>query len=99
MSVRPEQIGPVPEDTARVAKAAFPRGNLLRSCGHRGDLFAGSSSLRATQGSLPRPEEDPPAGALATAASINVCRITDWLNDIPIAATRRSRLAALAPAS
>jgi transposase len=33
------------------------------------------------------------------AASINVCRITDWLNDIPIAATRRSRLAALAPAS
>jgi transposase len=36
---------------------------------------------------------------LATAASINVCRITDWLNDIPIAATRRSRLAALAPAS
>ena len=36
---------------------------------------------------------------LATAASINVGRITNWLNDIPIAATRRSGLAALAPAS
>lgn len=36
---------------------------------------------------------------LATAASVNVCRITNWLNDIPLAATRRSRLAALAQAS
>ncbi len=36
---------------------------------------------------------------LATAASINVGRIADWLNEIPIATTRRSRLAALAPAS
>lgn len=36
---------------------------------------------------------------LATAASVNVCRITKWLNDIPLAATRRSRLAALAQAS
>jgi transposase len=36
---------------------------------------------------------------LATAASINVGRITNWLNDNPTAATRRSRLAALVPAS
>jgi transposase len=28
MSMRPEPIGPVPEDTARVARAAFPKGNL-----------------------------------------------------------------------
>jgi transposase len=27
MSLRPEPIGPVPEETARVARAAFPRGN------------------------------------------------------------------------
>jgi hypothetical protein len=27
MSVRPESIAPVPEDTARVAKAAFPKGS------------------------------------------------------------------------
>ena len=27
MSLRPEAIPPVPEETARVARAAFPRGN------------------------------------------------------------------------
>jgi transposase len=35
---------------------------------------------------------------LATASSINVGRISNWLNGVPTAATRRSRLAALAPA-
>jgi len=28
MSMHPQRIGPVPEDTARVARAAFPKGNL-----------------------------------------------------------------------
>jgi transposase len=28
MSMRPKPIGPVPEDTARVAQAAFPKGNV-----------------------------------------------------------------------
>jgi transposase len=36
---------------------------------------------------------------MATAAAINVGRLADWLNGVPAAATRRSRLAALAPAS
>jgi len=36
---------------------------------------------------------------LATAASINVGRITNWLNAVPTAAASRSRLAALGPAS
>jgi transposase len=36
---------------------------------------------------------------LATATSINVSRITNWLNENPTAATRRSRLVALAQAS
>lgn len=36
---------------------------------------------------------------VATAVSINVGRITNWLNAVPTAATRRSRLAALAQAS
>jgi hypothetical protein len=29
MSLRPQPIEPVPEDTARVARAAFPKGNPL----------------------------------------------------------------------
>jgi IS5 family transposase len=36
---------------------------------------------------------------VATYAAINVGRLADWLNRVPDAATRRSRLAALAPAS
>jgi transposase len=36
---------------------------------------------------------------LATAAAVNVSRVTNWLNGVRTAATRRSRLAALAPAS
>ncbi|MHB1134863.1 MAG: transposase [Chloroflexota bacterium] len=33
---------------------------------------------------------------LATAAAINVGRLTNWLNGVPVAATRSSRFAALA---
>ena len=29
MSLKPEPIGPVPQETARVAKAAFPKGSLF----------------------------------------------------------------------
>ena len=36
---------------------------------------------------------------LATAEAVNVGRIADWLNDVPTAVTRRSRLVALAQAS
>ncbi len=31
MSLKPEPIGPVPQETARVAKAAFPKGSLAMS--------------------------------------------------------------------
>jgi hypothetical protein len=33
---------------------------------------------------------------VATAAAINLFRAINWLNDVPLAATRTSRLAALA---
>jgi transposase len=40
MSLRPEKIGPVPEETARVARAAFPKGNLcLRLCDVLGTIY------------------------------------------------------------
>jgi transposase len=40
MSMRPKPIGPIPVDTARVAKAAFPKGNLYIQI--RDSLRAGS---------------------------------------------------------
>jgi transposase len=33
---------------------------------------------------------------LATAAATNILRIINWLNELPLASTRRSRFAALA---
>lgn len=36
---------------------------------------------------------------VATAVAVNVSRLTNWLNKVPLAKTRRSRFAALAPAS
>lgn len=36
---------------------------------------------------------------VATAVAVNVVRLTNWLNEVPLAKTRRSRFAALAPAS
>ena len=33
MSMHPQPIGPVPEDTARVARAAFPKGNVSLELG------------------------------------------------------------------
>src|SRR5215469_7852462 len=39
--LRPEPIGPVPAETARVAQAAFPKGNLsLRLADELGTLFS-----------------------------------------------------------
>jgi hypothetical protein len=34
MSLRPQPIGPIPEETARVTKAAFPGGNLSMRIRH-----------------------------------------------------------------
>jgi DDE family transposase len=36
---------------------------------------------------------------VATAVAVNVSRLTNWFNEVPLAKTRRSRFAALAPAS
>ena len=41
MSLRPEEIPPVPEETCRVAQAAFPRGNIyMRMRDELGRRFA-----------------------------------------------------------
>jgi transposase len=53
MSLRPASVGPVPEETARVARAAFPRGNIfLRMRDALGALFTDDSfaSLFPTRG-------------------------------------------------
>lgn len=59
MSLQPQPIGPVPEETARVARAAFPNGNVyMRLRDELGSLYEDSSftALFATRG---QPAEAP----------------------------------------
>ena len=59
MSLQPETIGPVPEETARVARAAFPKGNpYLRLRDDLGLFYTDErfATLFAVQG---RPAEAP----------------------------------------
>lgn len=59
MSLHPQSIGPVPEDTAPIARAAFPRGNTcLRLRDELGTLFSDEdfASLFPTRG---QPAEAP----------------------------------------
>lgn len=66
MSLKPESIGPVPEETVRVARAAFPNGNLyMRMRDELGSIFEDQAfaSLFSTRG---QPAEAPWRLALAT---------------------------------
>ena len=76
MSLRPEPIGPVPEETARVARAAFPRGNpWLRLRDELGTIYTDETfaPLFPTHG---RPAEAPWRLALVTVLQFaEACRI------------------------
>ena len=87
MSLRPEEIPPVPEETCRVAQAAFPRGNIymrivMNSAPSDDDqLF---TSLFPARG---QPAESPWRLALAT-----VIQFAEGLSDRQAADAVRSRI-------
>jgi transposase len=87
VSLKPSPIAHVPEETARIAKAAFPRGNryiLLRET--FGDLFdtADVQHLFAKEG---KPAEDP-----ARLALITVLQFAEPLSEARMADAVRSRI-------
>jgi transposase len=87
MSLRPHPMGPVPEDTARVARAVFRRGNLYRRMRDElGPLFTAMTfaPLCAGRG---RPAEAPGRLALVT-----VMPYVEGLSDRQAAPAVRSRL-------
>src|ERR671935_1319447 len=87
MSLRPEPSGPVPEETARVARAAFPRGTpWLRLRDHLGTVYADArfAALFAARG---RPAEAPWRLALVT-----VLQFAEGLSDRQAAEAVRARL-------
>jgi transposase len=87
MSLRPEPIGPVPEETARVAHAVFRRGNVyLKVRDELGTLYEDKAfaSLFPTRG---QPAEAPWRLALVT-----VLQFAEGLSDREAAEAVRSRI-------
>jgi transposase len=85
--LRPELIGPVPEETRRVARAAFPKGNLyLCLADELGPLFTDDSfaDLYPTHGQ--------PALAPWRLALVSILQFVDALSDRQAADAVRSRI-------
>jgi transposase len=87
MSLQPQPIGPVPAETARVAQAAFPKGNVyMQMRDALGTVYddAGFAALFATRG---RPAEAPWRLALVT-----VMQFAEGLSDRQAADAVRGRI-------
>ena len=88
MSLRPESVGSVPEETARVARAAFPKGHAcLRLRDELGPIYD-DSRFAALFPALGRPAEAPWRLALVT-----VLQFAEGLSDRQAADAVRDRLA------
>ena len=87
MSLHPHASYPIPEDTQRVARAAFPRGNLyMQIADHLGALYydAQFTALFPTRGQ--------PAEAPACLALVTVRQFAEGLSDRQAADAVRSRI-------
>ena len=87
MSLHPQATYPIPEETQRVARAAFPRGNLYMQVADRlGTIYhdAQFAALFPTRG---QPAEAPARLALAT-----VLQFAEGLSDRQAADAVRSRI-------
>src|SRR6266851_3455646 len=87
MSLRPDPIGPVPDETARVAQAAFPRGTAwIRLRDVLGTIYEDTNfrPLFATRG---RPAEAPWRLAL-----VSVMQFAEQLSDRQAAEAVRARI-------
>ena len=87
MSLRPQPVPPVPEETVRVARAAFPRGNLyLTMRDECGVIFADDdfATLFPTRGQ--------PAEAPWRLALITIMQYVEDLSDRQAADAVRSRI-------
>ena len=87
MSLQPQEIPPVPEETRRVAQAAFPRGNSTCACVMNSGLSMTISSLPPSSrpvGSQPR--------RLGASRSTTVLQFAEGLSDRQAADAVRSRI-------
>ncbi len=87
MSLKPEPIGPVPEETARIARAAFPKGNLyLRLRDELGTLYQDDLFTDLF------PSRGQPAEAPWRLALVTVMQFLEGMSDRQAAEAVRSRL-------
>jgi transposase len=87
MSLRRQMIGPVPEETERVAKAAFPKGNIyMKMRDELGTIYADE------QFAALYPQRGQPAEAPWRLALITVMQFAEDLTDRQAAEAVRSRI-------
>lgn len=87
MSLQPEAVGPIPEETVRVARAAFPKGNVyLQMRDALGGVYEDGSfsALFATRGR--------PAAAPWRLALVTVMQFAEGLSDRQAAEAVRARI-------
>jgi len=84
MSPREVPIGPVPEHTARVARAAFPRGNVW--------MWLRESFGPTSRGVLPVWRQERPAEAAWRLALVSVMQFAEELSDEDAADAVRARI-------
>src|SRR2546423_14991816 len=87
MSLHPEASYPIPEDTQRVARAAFPRGNLYLQVADRLGTIYHDAQFTALFPRRGQPAETPARLALAT-----VLQFAEGLSDRQAADAVRSRI-------
>ncbi len=88
MSLQPQPLGPVPAETARVARAAFPKGSLcLRIADALGSLYQDADFADLF------PARGQPAAAPARVALATVLQFVEGLTDREAADAVRGRLA------
>src|SRR5215217_4711429 len=85
--MHPEPIGPVPEDTARIAKAAFPKGNLSMQMRDVLGTIYDDEDLSELFGMRGRPAITPWRLALVT-----VMQFSEGLSDRQAAEAVRARI-------
>jgi transposase len=87
MSLKPQGVGPIPESTARVAHAAFPKGNgLMRLRDHLGPIYS-DEQFRALFA-----HDGQPALSPGLLAQVSVLQFAEGLSDRQAAEAVRARI-------
>jgi transposase len=87
MSLKPQDVNPIPEETIRVAHAAFPKGNaIMRIRDHLGPIYTDA------QFSALFPHDGQPALSPGRLALVSVLQFAEGLSDRQAADAVRSRI-------